>query len=180
MRRVARSLEVTGWLLLAAIVVTMFAPGCQGRECESIGFTDYGMAPGEGHLVDANTWESTPNNGTWLPFGPYQTWVFHPVGLEGRDLVYILPYVSADPDPNDPGKNFAPAAGNLAEIGAGSDSRAVFVSNSTCDPHYIRIVIVADPAQPNPFGADEGGIATGDAGDDSGSSVDLDAGDGGD
>lgn len=184
MRRLTRSLEIAAWLLVAGIPVTLFAPGCQGRECESIGFTDYGYGPGQGHLIDANTWESTPNddpNQPWLSFGPYQTWVFHPVGLEGRDLVNVITYVSADPDPNDPGKNYTLAAGNLAEIGASSDSRAVFVTNATCDPHYIRIVIVADPAQPNPFSGVEAGVS--DAGDDSGADsgfIDLDAGDGGD
>ena len=180
MRRLTRSLEVAGWLLVAAIPVTLFAPGCQGRECESIGFTDYGYGPGEGHLVDANTWESTPNNATWPSFGPYQTYVFHPIGLEGRDLLSVITYVSADPDPNGPGHNYALASGNLAEIGVASDSRSVFITNATCDPHFIRVVIQAGPAQPNPFGGvDSGGAAPSDAGDDSGV-VDLDAGDGGD
>ena len=178
MPRLTRSLEVAAWLLVATIPVTLFAPGCQGRECESIGFTDYGNGPGQGHLVDANTWESTPSSSnSWLPFGPYQTYVFHPVGLEGRDLLNVITYVSADPDPNSAGHNYTLASGNLAEIGAGSDSRSVFVTNATCDPHFVRVVIEADPAEPNPFSGVEAGVV--DAGDDSGA-IDLDAGDGGD
>jgi len=152
--------------MLLAVPAVFFAPGCQGRECESDGFKDYGYGAGEGHLVDANTWETTPNahyaDGTlanWLPFGPYHTWVIHPVGLEGRDLLLTQVYYSADPDPNDPGNNYTTAAGNGATVGVSSDSRAVFVTNSTCAPTYIRVVIVADPLPPSGPNLDAGAAA---------------------
>jgi hypothetical protein len=143
------AISAFAWLAVAAIPIALLAPGCQGRECESDGFHDYGLNPGEGHLVDANTWETTPNNATWLAFGPYHTWVFHPVGLEGRDFLVTNVYFSADPNPNAAGSNFAIAAGNGATITATSDDRALFVTNSTCAPTYVRVVIEADPFPPS-------------------------------
>jgi len=180
-----RCLSVIAWLTVAGIPISLAVPGCQGRECESDGYKDYGYGPGEGHLVDANTWESTPNvaysNGTtanWLPFGPYHLWGIHPVGLEGRDILTINVYYSADPNPNAAGSNFTIGAGNGAIESVSADSRTVFVSNATCAPTYVRIVIQADPLPPAVPAADAGvGPAINvEAGLDSGAS-DLDAGD---
>ena len=122
----------------------------------------------------ATTWESSPNDGTWIGYGPYHTWIFHPVELDGRSIVSVLAYVSADPRPSAPGNNFTLASGNLAEITV-ADPNDVFITNATCSPLYIRVVITAGPAEPSP--TDDGGTIP-DASD-SGAS-DLDAGDGGD
>lgn len=170
--RVAKALHALGWILFAGVPASLFAPGCQGRECESDGFHDYGYAPGEGDLANPDTWESTPNDATWLAFGPYRTWIFHPTYLNGRTIVSVTPYISADPNPNSPGQSFTIASGNSAVIGISKDNGSVFVTNSTCAPVYIRMVIVAAPAEPAPDLGD-GGFT-----DDSG--TDLDAGDGGD
>lgn len=137
------------WLAVAAIPISLMTPGCQGRECESDGYKDYGYAPGEGHLVDQNTWETTPNESkNWPAFGPYHTWGFHPVGLEGRDWTLIQVYYSADPDPNDPGNNFTIASGNGAVIEAIPATNTLLVTNNTCAPTYVRVVIQADPFPP--------------------------------
>ena len=156
-RAIVKGIGTLAFLTLA-IPIVLIAPGCQGRECESDGYKDYGYGPGEGHLVDQNTWESTPNNATWLPFGPYHLWGIHPVGLEGRDLVLIQVYYSADPDPNDPGNNFTTGSGNGATMSVSPDSRTVFVSNGTCAPTYLRVVIVADPLPPT-VPSDDGGVS---------------------
>ncbi len=173
-------LSAIAWLAAAAIPISLTMSGCQGRECESDGYKDYGYGPGEGHLVDENTWESTPNNANWLPFGPYHLWGIHPVGLEGRDLVLIQAYYSADPNPNAAGSNFTTASGNGATFSVSPDSRTVFVFNQTCAPTYVRVVIQADPLPPsaNPEGGTTSAVASFDAGDASDAGTDqLDASD---
>ena len=179
---IAKGLGALAFLALAAIPIALIAPGCQGRECESDGYKDYGYGPGEGHLVDENTWESTPNNATWPAFGPYHTWGFHPIGLEGRDFLLIQVYYSADPDPNDPGKNFSTGSGNGAIVGTdGAGARTIFVTNATCAPTFVRLVVIADPLPPTVPSSDGGvsGVIGGaDAGDAGDAGIDLlDAGD---
>jgi hypothetical protein len=166
--------------MLASIPVVMAVPGCQGRECESDGYKDYGYGPGEGHLVDANTWESTPDNANWLAFGPYHSWGFHPVGLEGRDFVLIATYISADPNPTVLGSNFTEGAGNGVIVNPLQDSRTVIVTNATCAPTYVRVVIQADPFPPtaNLDGGTSAAIGVSDSGaSDEAGTGDLDAGD---
>ncbi|MEO7111169.1 MAG: hypothetical protein ABI183_12090, partial [Polyangiaceae bacterium] len=144
-----RGLTAVAWLAVAAIPLTLAMPGCQGRECESDGYKDYGYGPGEGHLVDANTWETTPNNAPWIAFGPYHLWGMHPVGLEGRDILNVNVYYSADANPNNtPGSNYTIGAGNGADQQISADSRTVLISNATCAPNYVRVVIQADPLPP--------------------------------
>ncbi len=178
--RVANAFGVAATLSLFAIPAVLFAPGCQGHQCESDGFKDYGYGPGEGELLtDGNTWETTPNDDSaqrWIPFTPYHTWILHPQGLEGRAITSVITYISADPDPNSAGKNFSIAAGNQALISVSEDSRNVFITNSTCAPFYIRVVITTLP----PAVQDGGGIDGGDLLLDAGQDADLDAGDGGD
>lgn len=175
-----RCLSTIAWLAVAGIPIALAVPSCQGRECESDGYKDYGYGPGEGHLVDENTWETTPNNATWLAFGPYHLWGLHPVGLEGRDILNVNVYYSADPNPNTnaPVSNFTPGSGNGALVAVSADSRTVFVSNATCAPTFVRVVIQADPFPPTVPGADAGvGPAINvEAGADSGAD-DLDASD---
>ncbi|MEO8878746.1 MAG: hypothetical protein ABI461_24360 [Polyangiaceae bacterium] len=174
-----QGLSALGWLSLLAVPAIFFAPGCQGRECESDGYKDYGYGPGEGHLVDQNTWETTPNiskTQPWLAFGPYHIWGLHPVGLEGRDILSVQAYYSADPNPNDPGANFTTGAGNGAEIAASGDSRTIFVTNGTCAPTYLRVVVTADPLPPSSGDLDAavaavGAVGTGGA--DAGTDADI-------
>jgi hypothetical protein len=177
-----RGLSAFAWLVVAAIPIALLAPGCQGRECESDGYKDYGYAPGEGHLVDQNTWETTPNDATWLPFGPYHLWGLHPVGLEGRDILLVQGYYSADPNPNTPGSNFTIGSGNGLTFTVLDDSRTIIVDNQTCAPTYVRVVVVADPLPPSATGADSGatGVIDFDAGNAEAGGVDagdLDAAD---
>jgi len=174
-----RGLSACAWLAVAGIPIALAVPGCQGRECESDGYKDYGYGPGEGHLVTADIWESTPNYANWLAFGPYHLWGIHPVGLEGRDILRVDVYYSADQNPNaTPGSNYTIGAGNGAIEQISPDSRTVLLSNATCAPNYVRIVIQADPLPPTVPAADSGvGPAINvEAGVDSGA-TDLDAAD---
>jgi hypothetical protein len=59
-------------LATGALVATQ---GCYGRTCEG-SFAFYGTKPGEGRMVDANTWESAPIDGAWLHFPGARTWIF--------------------------------------------------------------------------------------------------------
>lgn len=180
--RLTTGLGVAATVTLFAIPAVLFAPGCQGHQCESDGFHDYGYGPGEGDFADpsGNVWESTPNddpNHRWLPFTAYRTWVFHPP-FGGLPITSFLVYISADPDPNSPGNNFTLASGNQATMSFSADHTALFVSNSTCAPFYIRVVLTAYP----PASVDAGTGGELDGGDDldGGINADLDAGDGGD
>ena len=178
-----RALSVFAWLAVAAIPITLAMPGCQGRECESDGYKDYGYGPGEGHLVNADIWESTPNYANWLAFGPYHLWGIHPVGLEGRDILRVDVYYSADQNPNaTPGSNYTIGAGNGAIQQISADSRTVLLSNATCAPNFVRIVIQADPFPPSAPPTDAGftgAVITDDAGEagPADQDADLDAGD---
>ncbi|MEO8796353.1 MAG: hypothetical protein ABI551_00580 [Polyangiaceae bacterium] len=176
-KRVANAIGVAATLSLFAIPAVLFAPGCQGHQCESDGFHDYGSGPGEGEFADKDqtVWETTPDNGPWLPFTPYRTWVFHPP-FNGLPITSIVTYISADANPNSAGQNYTIAAGNQATVNAGNPN-AIFISNATCAPFYIRVVMTAYPGETADAGPlDDSGSDDFDAGQD----ADLDAGDGGD
>ena len=168
-KRVSHVVGVAATISLFAIPAVLFAPGCQGHQCESDGFHDYGQGPGEGDFADPehNVWESTPNDDPahrWLPFTPYRTWVFH-LPFNGRHIASVQTWISADPDPNTPGKNYTVASGNLATVGDSPDENQIYVTNATCAPAYLRVVVTAYPPE------------TGDPGSsDAGANADLDAG----
>lgn len=123
---------------------TLVASGCYGHNCDGTG-ADFGQRPGEGQLIDENTWQSGPIDGPWLPFPKRQTYFFNLNAL-GADRVptLILPYVSAQSDPLREAGNLAVAAGNLAEI-SGVDKGRVTVHNGTCADYFLRLVVMAPP-----------------------------------
>ena len=103
-------------LWIVVMVALASASGCYGRNCEGSVLT-YGRDPGEGRLLSADLWESSPVDGVWLDFPKQRVWIFDLHDLGDRVPQVIIPYVSAQADPTkEPGGNFTIAAGNLAEI----------------------------------------------------------------
>jgi hypothetical protein len=120
--------------------------GCVDKRCDPTSGA-YGAAAGEGALVDANTWETTPARDVpWLFFGPERLWTFDLRSLAGpRDVVNVEPYVSESEHPWESGQNFAVAGGNLAEFRI-AEPGVLEVRNNTCATYYLRLVVELAPA----------------------------------
>lgn len=136
---------VTVWVVVMA--ATCLASGCYGRNCQGIS-TTYGRAPGEGRLLDADTWESSPVDGEWLDFSQQRVWFFDIQALGGRTPDIIIPYVSAQEAPFADQGNFVIGAGNIAEISSATKG-SVAIKNGTCADYYLRLVVKASPRAPN-------------------------------
>lgn len=146
---------------LAVTGGTLAFVGCYGHNCDG-SQTFFGSNPGEGRLLDADTWETTPVNGPWLPFPKQQTYFFDLRDL-GTDRTpdLVVPYISAQANPLAEGGNYTIGAGNLAEI-SGADLGRVAVHNGTCADYYIRVVVQASPRPGS--AATTGAAEVGDAG----------------
>lgn len=136
---------VTVWLLV--MVATCLASGCYGRNCQGI-TTSYGRVPGEGRLLDADTWESSPVDGQWLDFSQQRIWFFDISALGDRTPDLIIPYVSAESAPFPEQGNFVIGAGNIAEISSATKG-SVVLKNGTCADYYLRLVVKTSPRPPN-------------------------------
>jgi hypothetical protein len=166
--------RVLAVVMLWAIVMTVvgMATGCYGRNCEGEDVT-YGRTPGQGRLLTADLWESSPIDGRWLDFPKQRVYVFELEELGDREPALVIPYVSAAPDPlHDEGGQFTVAGGNLAEIFAAQKGR-IGVKNGTCADYYLRVVV---QAAPRPGATGEAGIG---AGADAGAGAGAGAGDAG-
>lgn len=128
------------WALVTA--TTFAASGCYGHNCVG-DWANYGQNPGEGQLVDDNTWQSGPVDGLWLPFPKQQTYYFdlHELGVD-RLPTLVIPYVSAQANPLQEGGNYTIAGGNLAEI-SGADRGRVTIHNGTCADYFLRVLVQA-------------------------------------
>ena len=160
------------WLAISAAV--LLVPGCYGRNCDG-GFETYGDDPGEGIMLDENTWASGPLDGTWLWFPGQRTYIFDLKALGGRMPELPLPYISGTPEPAKFGNNMTLAGGNLAQIYS-VQPNGLDVKNESCSDLYLRLVVQASPFPPQ-APADGGGT---DAGIDDASSEDDAASDAGD
>lgn len=140
----------------------LVAPGCYGRNCDG-SIEVFGASPGQGYMVDENTWASNRWDEKWLWFPGQRLYVFEIGALGGRTPEKILPYISGSDNPMDGvgGHHFAPAAGNLAEIFWVGPNH-IQVKNESCSDYYLRLVLEAPPLPPEIPTADAG--ATGDAG----------------
>lgn len=147
------------WTLVVVLLAT--SSGCYGHNCEG-DVVNFGSNPGEGHLIDTNTWASSPVDGVWLDFPRQRAWVFELEQL-GRDRwpELVVPYVSAVAQPISPqGSNFTIAAGNLAEI-SGVGKGRVTIKNGTCADYFLRLMVVASPETPTTSQADAGTLLDG-------------------
>jgi hypothetical protein len=135
------------WVAVVGAIAT--ASGCYGRVCEP-SFGTWGLEPGEGRMLDPDTWESNPLDGQWLDFPGQRTWVLEMRGLGGRiPEKTAIPYISASGFPAATGSNFTVASGNLAELTFAGPGRLV-VRNGVCSDYFLRVVVEAAPNPPDP------------------------------
>jgi hypothetical protein len=142
------------WLTISAAAI--LSPGCYGRNCEG-GLQVYGADAGQGRMLSSDMWESAPADGQWLWFPRQQYYVFDIAALNGRTPQLVVPYLSAQPEPNK-GGNFTIGGGNLALLSNAQPNR-VDVRNDTCSDYYLRLVVFASPLPPPPEPAADGGPA---------------------
>jgi hypothetical protein len=164
-------------VLWASVTGGMLAlPGCYGENCNGTAGS-YGSKPGEGRMIDENTWESTPMEGKWLHYSSGHAWFFEVPALGDRTPYSIETYISPVEEPNRSVSNFTMAGGNLAELSAVGSNRFV-VRNGSCAEYFVRVVahVPARPTDDVPAAvdasvdaSDAGADAANDSGADSGS-----------
>ncbi len=168
--RPALSTGARTFVLLAAVASlgATAIPACFGRDCDG-DVISWGNNDGEGHLVDENTWESTPTDFDWIQYSHERVIVFNYGRLLGAELTtledggtacqrrvpdWTIAYVSAAQRPNsrDPNsyEDYTIASGNIGKyrIRAGG---TLDLYNNTCSNFYARLVVHAPPvARPLP------------------------------
>ena len=166
--------------LWASVTGGMLAlSACYGENCNGTS-GGYGTKPGEGRMIDENTWESTPMDGKWLHFSSGHIWFFEVPALGDRIPYSIETYISPVEEPNKSPSNFTMAGGNLAEL-SGVGSNRFVVRNGSCAEYFVRVVVQV-PARPESNapgtpGDVDAGIDASDAGVDTGAdAADLDSG----
>lgn len=157
MRHVTRAARMAGVLLVcgaAAGGAGASALGCFGRECEGDWVDFWGEFDGvRASMIDANTFQTSPVEGRWLPFPHRRSFViwFDKILATNEKMLgcarvdWVQLYVSADPVPT--ATNYAIAAGNVGQVFTleNDSHRAVGVHNATCADFYLRVVIHATP-----------------------------------
>jgi hypothetical protein len=121
-------------------------------------FADFGKVPGQGNVLDENTWESAPVDGEWQAF-PHQARIvyFHPLG---RVPYEVLIWISAEKNPlANTSSNYTLAGGDVAKVYQ-TKSDVVSITNGTCADFYVRVVLRAAPRQ---AAVDAGGDGTSEA-----------------
>jgi hypothetical protein len=155
-------------MLASAAAIATGTPGCQTHKCDPDvidnglpGAFGYPVEAGvdavvgdelrsvewafvqHGEVVDGKTWESTPVDADWLPFGPERFWLFWlPDELYGYSPTQIIAYVSEEQHPV-PTEIFAIASGNGAEMRYSNDplnGHRIDIHNNTCQLYYVRVV----------------------------------------
>jgi hypothetical protein len=119
---------------------------CYGHTCDG-DVQIYGRAPGEGQLIDEDTWESTPIDGDWIPFTRQRIWIFQMRQLGDRSPYEVSVDISAEKNPVALNGNWTTGSGNLAEK-SGVGPGTINVKNNTCADYYIRLVAHAKPRPP--------------------------------
>lgn len=160
-----RRVLALGALWLSISAGALAAPGCYGRNCEGTVET-FGVDTDQGEMIDENTWESGPIDGTYLPFPRQRAYIFDIRSLGGRIPFRVEPYLSASPEPMKSG-NFINGSGNLAIFSNALPNR-VDIRNDSCSDFYLRLVVEAKPLPPELPAVDDGGADAGtvDAADD--------------
>ena len=125
--------------------------GCFADDCR---YAREDFPPETGRFIDADTWESTPMNGTWHDFPGQKELVFFPP-FGGRDVAYFETLLSVSPNPYQDGNLVTEGAGNVALYRSFYLDR-FSVNNGTCSQYYIRVVAHAYPAVASDAGAEGG------------------------
>ena len=144
MAEAKRSLLWASGVAITAALLAPFMPACFTRACDGDS-VDFGKNPGEGMLIDQDTWQSSPIDGKWIPY-PHKRYYHFDVGpsLGLRTPQDIRVYIAAVEQQNTDGANFAEAAGSLAEysyIYPGT----VSIYNNTCADYYMHVQIKVAP-----------------------------------
>jgi hypothetical protein len=167
--------------LWAAVTGGMLAlTACYGENCNGSS-GGYGNKPGEGRMIDENTWESSPMDGKWLHFSSGHIWFFEVPELGERTPFRVETYLSPVEDPNvfHPERapsNFTMGGGNLAELSGVGPNRFI-VRNGTCAEYFVRVVVEVPPRPDSIAPGTVGGVdASVDAGADA-SDAGVDSGD---
>ena len=144
-------------LLLGSLMFLGGSSGCYGDQCTG-SVANYGQTPGEGRLLDPDSWESNAQVSNWLDYSHQRSWYIYLPMFQGREIGQVYTYISPDPNPNvrEDGKykQYTLASGNLAEItifDSGQPGKTPFIQvhNDTCADYFARIVITAYPAAPD-------------------------------
>ena len=133
------------WTAVMAAVCVM--AGCYGHNCDG-DTVAYGRNTGEGRLLDADTWESSAIDGDWISFSKQRIWIFQMKELGERTPFEIIPYISAEQNPNRDG-NWTLGSGNIVEqsqVGPGQ----IVLKNNTCADYFIRVVVHVPPRPQDP------------------------------
>ena len=146
--------------VLFVLVLAIIAVACFPQNQCNYQFVEYcgGMntVPCQGHLINANEWESTSFVGSWLTYGHAMTIHVHPVdAMTGEHITgaidHFEAFVSPTQRPNDPGNQSAPCAGNLCEWNFQPDPNGDFVfdvHNDTCAEYFVYIHVWTQPGSP--------------------------------
>ncbi|HSO33964.1 MAG TPA: hypothetical protein VLT33_15630, partial [Labilithrix sp.] len=100
-RRVVVLVTLWGVMVGAAAV----GAGCYGHTCDG-DVQVYGRNPGEGQLVNADTWESSPIDSDWIPFTRQRIWIFQMRELGDRTPYNTVITISAEKNPVAMGGNW--------------------------------------------------------------------------
>jgi hypothetical protein len=141
-------LVALGTLWASVTVAMLVMPGCYGANCDATSGS-YGREPGEGRMIDENTWESSPMDGKWLHFPSQHIWFFEVPAWGDRMPYDIETYLSPVEDPNvfhpeRPPNNFTLVGGNLAELSGVSNNHMV-IRNGTCAEYFLRTTVKLPP-----------------------------------
>lgn len=166
-----RTLTWIGGFAIAATLIAPFLPSCVTRACDG-DWIDFGKKPGEGMLVDSDTWQTSPIDGKWIAY-PHQRTYHFDVGptLGLRTPKDVIVYISGVETPNALGADFTLASGSPAELSLIYPG-TVSVHNDTCADYYMRAEIRVAPT-PDAGIDDAASDAANDGSMDAG--VDLDA-----
>jgi hypothetical protein len=138
LRHALRSIALAAALGALAVAAPLGSAGCFTNACDG----DFQVFAA-GQRADADSWQTSPIGGAWLPFPARRTYWLDTSAL-GRFPNEVLVWVSTVERPNEGGGSFTQASGNLALV-AGVTDRGLLVTNDSCAEMFVRVVVKASP-----------------------------------
>jgi hypothetical protein len=136
-----------------ACAAAIGAVACQVQgQCSSTG-VDYcsaGDTTCQGHIVhttDGTYWESGPQDGAFLSFGPSQAYHLHFRDAQSGEIlsgeILEKPWiqVSAVEQGNAPGNSFIDCSVGLCNFNIDQDKSSMWVQNGSCGAYWFRVVV---------------------------------------
>ena len=141
--RIPRPLLLMSGTAIFAALVAPFVPACFTRACEG-DYVEFGKNPGEGQLVDADTWQSSPFDGKWIRYPHQRTYRIDVTSTLGaRTPTEVRTFIAADETPNTT-SNFTEGSGSLVEYSYLFPG-TVSIHNDSCADYFIRVEVRAAP-----------------------------------